>query len=373
MTFLIDVHHIGGRQTGNETWSRNIARELAVQGGSDRLVFACRREAMDEVTSLTGTSSPRAVSDSALRRLALDLPRIARQADAGALLVQYTKPLTRRPCVVAIHDLSPFDDRSAQWLTRSFRIRVRASIRHSVASARVVTVLSEFTKRDLVERFRIDPDRIVIVTGAVDPTLADLLAEVASTPRHPDVHRVVAVGNVLPRKNLTTLAAAVARLRSRGSEVELRVVGQVPEEGRALEAELRATLGPAISFSGYVSTTELASEYLAADVFAFPSLYEGFGIPAVEAMQAGLPVVVSDATSLPEVVGDAGVVVPGIDVDAWATALDELLGDDARRAELVGRGRRRAASFSWASSAATVLAALRQAAGSDRRRPETRS
>ena len=168
------------------------------------------------------------------------------------------------------------------------------------------------------------------------------------------------VGNVLPRKNLPVVARAVRLMRDRGSDVVLRVVGTVHPTGRG-DAELaRQLLGDAVTVAGYVSTADLAAELSRAHVLAFPSLFEGFGIPALEAMAAGVPVVVSDRTSLPEVVGDAGLLVPAEDPEAWADALQRAL-EPAESARLVVAGERRVTQLTWAASAGLVSGALRQA------------
>jgi glycosyltransferase involved in cell wall biosynthesis len=362
VNFLIDAHHVGGHQTGNETIARNIGRELATLTNPGELVFAACAAGRAEVEGISG-SPPRLVSDSSVRRVAVDLPRLARRSGSDALLVQYTKPLTRRPCVVMIHDLSPFDAQSAAWLSRRFRLRVRASINRSARTAALLVACSEFTRRGLITRYSLDPERVVLAPSAVDPELATLLDTVTPSDRRRDRQRVIAVGNVVPRKNLSILGSALADLRANGMEVELRVVGGIPAAGTPIAADLRRMLGDAVSFTGYVSREQLAGEYADADALAFPSLFEGFGIPAVEAMYAAVPVIVSDAGSLPEVVGDAGMVVPSTDREAWRAGLARLLGDAALRSTIGQLGQERARATNWRSSAEVVLAALRKAAG----------
>jgi glycosyltransferase involved in cell wall biosynthesis len=363
--FLIDVHHIGSRQTGNETIARNISRELAGLAPAGELTFAACLAGAAEVAALTG-QQPVIVSDSAIRRVAVDVPRSARGCDADAVLAQYTKPHTRRPCVVMVHDLSVFDPRSKGWLSRGFRSRVRMSITHSAAAAAALVACSEFTRQGLIERFGLDPQRVVLALSAVDPALADLLDAASPSPRDTGRRRVIAVGNVLPRKNLSILGAAVADLRASGDDVELRIVGGIPAAGEPVAAGIRDALGTAVSFTGYVSNQQLAQEYADADVLAFPSLFEGFGIPALEAMYVGVPVVVSTAGSLPEVVGDAGLVVAPGDRDAWSAALRALLTDAELAATYRSLGRDRARATEWRTGAVAVLNALHDAAGSSR-------
>ena len=175
---------------------------------------------------------------------------------------------------------------------------------------------------------------------------------------------VLAVGNVVPRKNLAVAARAVANLRAEGLDARLRVVGTVAPSGDADAAAMRSLLGSAVTMTGYVSVAQLAQEYADADLLVFPSLFEGFGIPALEAMAAGVPVLVSDRAALPEVVGDAGLVIDAEDVGAWTSALRGVCSDGVVRDGLVTRGLARAATYSWADSAAVTLAALDRAAGS---------
>jgi len=220
--------------------------------------------------------------------------------------------------------------------------------------------VSEFTRNAIMGASRVSPDRIGVAPNAVDPALASLLD--AGTPQRRG-NVILVVGNVLPRKNLLPVARAIRALVTDGLDVRLRVVGQIPDAGQRGATQLSAILGERVSFTGYVDMPQLAAEYLSADVLAFPSLHEGFGIPALEAMYARLPVVVSDRAALPEVVGDGGLIVPSSDVGAWRVALGRVLdGGSGLARSMSDRGRLRVAAYSWDTSAAVTAAALLAAA-----------
>lgn len=358
---LLDLHDLGLRQTGNEAWARSLGAALLELGGPGSYDVAVTAAAgVEDLRRLASARTTAPLSGNSSRRLGWDLPRAVRRLGSSALLVQYTAPVSRVPTVVAVHDLSFEDERAAHWLPAATRWRYRATVRASVRRAAHVVVDSEFTKADLLGRYRaVSADRVTVVPLAVDPDLAALLA---ATPRAPGGQpTVLVVGNVLPRKNLPVVARAVRLLRDRGCRVVLRVVGTVHPSGRADADLARALLGEALTVTGYLPTPELARELRSAHVLAFPSLFEGFGIPALEAMAAGLPVVVSDRTSLPEVVGAAGVVVPAEDPEAWADGLWRAL-EPAEAARLVAAGHRRCADFRWSDSAAVVSGLLHEAA-----------
>jgi glycosyltransferase involved in cell wall biosynthesis len=357
---LLDLHDLGLRQTGNETWARSLSRALFEHDGPGSYDVAVTREVDGGQLARLPAGHVERVSTSSLRRLLVDLPAALRRRDSTALLVQYTAPVTRVPSVVAIHDLSFEDPRARDWLSPAQRARFRATIRASVHRAAHLLALSGATRDDLVRRYGVDPARVTVAPAAVDPSFAERL--VAGTrPARSGPATVLVVGNLVPRKNALVVARAVRLLRDRGADVRLRVVGRVPPAGRREAEEVTRLLGDAVELSGFLGDDDLAGAYLSADVLAFPSWYEGFGIPLVEAMTAGTPVVASDRTSLPEVVGDAGLVVPADDPEAWATALAEAVDPD-RGAVLATLGRERALTFTWTGSAATVSQVLHRVA-----------
>jgi glycosyltransferase involved in cell wall biosynthesis len=169
---------------------------------------------------------------------------------------------------------------------------------------------------------------------------------------------VLAVGTIHPRKNLVRLLDAFASIRARvGPEVGLVFVGRAGWDAATVYERARA-LGGAATFLDYADAADMPALYSGAAALAFVSLYEGFGLPALEAMACGVPVIAADSSSLPEVVGEAGLLVPPTDTRAIASALVAVLTDDALSARLIAAGRRRAAHFTWDRCAAGVAAVL---------------
>jgi glycosyltransferase involved in cell wall biosynthesis len=363
---LLDLHHLGLRQTGNETWARSLAAAMFALDGPGAYDIAVTTAASSQDLAALPARHTVVVGSSSARRIAWDLPASLRRLRSSAVLVQYTAPVSTVPAVVAVHDLSFEDPRAAEWLPAPSRLRYRATIRASVRHAAHVLALSDHTRDDLVHRYGVDPGTVTVAPAAVDPAFAALLE--ATPVRRDGPETVLAVGNVVPRKNLVVLAHAVRMLRSGGRDVVLRVVGSVPPRSRRLATEMADLLGDALELTDHVSREELARAYRSAHVLAFPSLFEGFGIPVVEAMEAGLPVVVSDRTSLPGIVADAGLVVPATDPRGWADALATAL-EPSGRATLVSRGSRRVRDFSWDESAAKVRSVLRAVTGQARPQP----
>jgi len=332
---VIDADVLGRHRTGDETYIRNLLRELPAfaEKAGIRLSAVTRRP--DLVPDGVEAVELRARSQEL--RMAVGLPRELRRLGAALAHTQYALPLRAPcPCVVTVHDLSFARERKLMgWRDRLvFRRVVPRAVRRA---ARVITV-SERTKRDLVELYRVAPERVVVTPNGVDPVFAP-----GDGPRD----YVLAVGAIQRRKNqLAGVDAAAA------AGLPLVVAG--PEKDRALAAELRRR---GARLEGYVEPKRLAELYRGAACLVQTSRYEGFGLPVLEAMASGTPVVAVSEPALEEVAGDAAVFADeGGLADGIRLALEE-------RERLVAAGLERAAAFSWRATAEKTLAVYREILG----------
>jgi glycosyltransferase involved in cell wall biosynthesis len=234
-------------------------------------------------------------------------------------------------------------------------------------SARILTV-SEASKRDILRFFSIPSDKVDVIYNAIDDRFS-LPPDDAQMTRVRDRYQLhdrflLYAGNVKPHKNVERLIDAFARLRQDGfGDIKLLITGsEVSRYATLRHAVHRYNLHKHVRFLGFLTTDTLATLYHLADAFVFPSLYEGFGLPPLEAMASGTPVLTSNVSSLPEVVDDAALLVDPYDPESIANGMRQILSDDAMRARLVSRGRTRAACFSWEESVKRVLTIYRQVA-----------
>jgi glycosyltransferase involved in cell wall biosynthesis len=268
--------------------------------------------------------------------------------------------------VVTIHDMSLTLFPRCHPLRRLVINRPLLGVAARVADA-VVTV-SHSARRDLLRLHGIPPERVTVVHEAAGPGFepirdASRLARIRCRYGLPD-RFFLYVGAIEPRKNLPRLMEAFADARRRGVTHELVCVGPYGWSSRDLHAHIdRLDLGRVVHFTGYVPVEDLPVIYNLADVFVFPSIYEGFGLPVVEAMACGTPVITTATSSLEEIAAGAAEVVDPHDADALATAILGLSRDGDQRASLAERGMRRAREFSWARSAREMLGIYSRAAG----------
>ena len=270
---------------------------------------------------------------------------------------------TRTPAVVCVHDLAflRFPERFRPARQHYLSTLIGVSVRRA---AHVLTV-SEFTRREVIELLGVAPGKVTATPNGRDERIGPLPpAEVAAfrERRRLPPEFLLFLGTLEPRKNLQTLLQAYAHRRDE-LRMPLVVAGG---KGWMYEGIFRAVeelgLRDLVHFAGFVPGEELGHWYNAATLLAYPSLYEGFGLPPLEAMQCGTPVITSNAGSLVEVVGDAGISVEATDAEALGDALVRVTSDRELRAEMRSRGLERARLFDWGDTAARTLAVLRAAA-----------
>lgn len=304
------------------------------------------------------TCLARTLGSSAIARILWEQTGLPRQSRRERLdlfhSTVYAGPLLSRcPQVVTLHDLSfylfphlfpPARRAYLQWITRETTRRAEA-----------VIAVSASTARDAVEILNISPDRVRVIPNGVSPDLRPPTeAEVTSLRARytlPEKY-VLYLGTLEPRKNLPVLVQAYALARRLGVDHALVLAGGKGWYDEPIYTAIKeAGVGEHVRMPGYIPAEDLAALYGGADLFVYPSLYEGFGLPPLEAMACGTPVLVSNVSAVPEVVGSAGVTVNPREPEQIAAEMVALLGDEERRQMLAAAGLERAAGFSWENTA----------------------
>jgi glycosyltransferase involved in cell wall biosynthesis len=366
---LIDAHMVGERETGNERYVLNLSRALCdLDLPAEFIIAATDPDRVRAALPAGGRWRIVPITSSSWRRLLVELPRLAAREDASLLHVTYTGPW-RPPCplVVTVHDVSYA--RHPEWFSLRDRLVLSLGVKNTLSRAAGVITISRHARSELCAHYKIPEARVLAAPLAADPLFRVLSASEGGPDRLAGkgvrFPYVLGVGNLQPRKNLPRLVAAFARAK-RQSRLphQLVLAGKAQwRESEVFEVVRQEGIEADILFTGYLSDGELVALYNGAEAFAYPSLYEGFGLPVLEAMACGTPVISSHSTSIPEVAGDAAVLIAPTDTDALADALVRVLSDRALRADLRERGLRQAERFSWRQTAMATWAYYQEVAG----------
>jgi glycosyltransferase involved in cell wall biosynthesis len=347
---------------GIGTYIRNLVRQLARMDHETEFVLLCRPEDVEGIQSLGENFRP-VVETAGNYSIAeqIKLP-LALQREGVTLFhaPHYVLPrLIGCKSVVTIHDCIHL--MFPQYLPgRLAHVYARTSITTAARRADRIITVSESSKRDILKYVDVPPDKIDVIYNAYDQRFA-------VEPREEDVVRVreryqlhdefvLYAGNIKPHKNLERLIDAFHRVRQRGLDhLKLVLIGDdISKYASLRRAVHRNQLHKYVRFLGYLPEETLAVMYRLAGVFVFPSLYEGFGLPPLEAMAGGTPVVTSNVSSLPEVAGDAALLVDPYDPEAIAEGIYQVLTDEDLRRSLRQKGLARARQFSWESAVRRV-------------------
>jgi glycosyltransferase involved in cell wall biosynthesis len=367
MLFAVDAHAIGRHLTGNEVYVRSLLNAFGARAHDcDFVAYVSADEAREHISSRMGC---RRVSANPFVRLGYDLAARVRQDRPDLLHVQYTAPLgCSVPVVVTVHDVSFIEH--PEYFTRLRARQMQWTVRRTVRRAARILTVSDFSRAAILKVYGdLDEDQVVVVPNAAASDFRPISHEAAATAVRERFGIagpfVLSVGDLQPRKNQIGLIRAFARMVRALPQIKhtLVLVGKETWFAeRVREAARTSGVADRIRFIGFVSDLQLLQFYNACDLFVFPSFYEGFGLPALEAMACGRAVTCSNASAMPEVVDGAAILFDPYAHDEIVRAIADLLLDSELRARMERLGLQRAAHFSWQKSAERTLDIFREVA-----------
>jgi alpha-1,3-rhamnosyl/mannosyltransferase len=363
---------VPGEVGGSEEYTVRLLSAFADEGFNDVdvVLYVNRRfcDAYPElVARFTTRCAPITGSSRALRVLTESTWLAVRSRLDHCEVVHHaggTMPTVRSvPGILTMHDLQPLSNPERFGLLK--RTYIRFVVPRSVRAARRVICLSEFVATDVSKRVGVDESRIRFVPcGVGDPGASfdrDRAAQLLDELNLARLPFVLYPAITYPHKNHAVLIAAFAGLLEFRPDTRLVLTGGVGSNEAVVQSVISAYgVTDMVLRTGRIPESDLDLLFRTATVMAFPSLYEGFGVPVLEAMARGCPVVASNRGGLPEVLGSAGVLVDPLDVKAWTAKLDEIIGDPGQRNVLVRQGFERAAHFAWSSSASALHSVYRE-------------
>jgi glycosyltransferase involved in cell wall biosynthesis len=371
MRVAIDTRKI--HDFGIGTYIRNLLRQLARIDRDTEYVLLCREPDLGIAAQLgPNFRSVREPSPNYSLREQVHVPWVLRRERPDVYHApHYVLPAAVRcRSVVTIHDCIHL--MFPQYLpNRAAYAYARASMWAAARRSDRILTVSEASKRDVLSLFNVKPEKIVVVYNAIDEHFSATPSEehvARIRERYQLDHKfVLYVGNIKPHKNLVRLIEAFSELRRTHDDLKLLIIGDEISKLPALRRAVhRHKLHKYVRFLGYLKDDTLTVLYRLASVFVFPSLYEGFGLPPLEAMASGTPVVTSNVSSLPEVTGDAAVLVDPYDVDSIGNGIRRILDDPQLAEELRIKGLKRAREFSWERSVEKTQRVYREVAADGR-------
>jgi len=370
MTIYFDISAAVHRRAGLGRYAESLARALLPLLG-DELVFFYNREAGIEPLSGLERVPARTVNlgYKPWRMLVwlgqtahLGFNRLVPGAELFPATEHLLLPLRGAPTVLTVHDL--IFRRYPAHHKRLNRWYLNATMPLFCRRAGHIIAVSEQSKRDVIEAYGMSPEKITVIYEAADLRFGPQPPAAVTAARQrfglPERY-LLFVGTIEPRKNLGRILTAFERLHAAGLTDALVIVGKRGWLYDDFFARLEGSPAKqAVIFPGFVPDADLPAVYAGSQALAFPSEFEGFGLPVLEAMACGAPVVCSKVSSLPEVAGDAALLIDPLDVDALTDTLHRVLSDPALAADLRARGLAQAARFSWARAAEETLAVYRR-------------
>lgn len=370
MRFAVDAHAIGRHLTGNEVYIRSLLGGFAELDRESEFIACVSEPAAEQ--SIPARFRVHRVSANPYRRLGWDLSRVVRREKADLIHVQYTAPLfCSVPNVVTVHDVSFIEH--PEFFTSIRSRQLGMTVARSVYMAAKVITVSEFSRSRILKAYDLPEDKVVAIANAADPQFRVIGRERAQksvrTRLNFNAPFVFTVGDLQPRKNHIGLIGAFSLAMTRQPKLNHHLVLTGKETWftpKVREAAARSGFAERIHFTGFVDDAMLLELYNACDCFVFPSFYEGFGLPILEAMACGRAVACSNTSAMPEVADGAGLTFNPHDREEIARAMIDILIDGELRARMERLGLQRAAGFTWQKSACSTLEVYREVAARHR-------
>ena len=359
MKIAIDVHSLGTQSGGNETYFRQLVRGLLRDKSANSYnLFYSHPSVLNEF-SWDARFNLSKIPMNPLQRICISLPRLLQKTKPDVFHCQYVKPpFVKARTVVTIHDLA--HEHYPEFFHPLEAMRMKRLVRWTAGRADHILTVSEFSAADISRRFGVPREKITVAYQAAAPDFRPRdktqCQEHIARNYGIDSPFVLYVGRIQARKNLPRLVEAYALLRKRGADTKLVIVGKKDWQSELLMSKIKELgMESSVIFPGFVPFNDLPLFYNAADVFVFPSFFEGFGLPVLESMASGVATITSLGSSLEEVAGDGALLVDPGNTGLIADALGKLLGDPALRNDLAARGLRRSAEFKSADLAQKTL------------------
>lgn len=362
MRIGIDAHMLGDRSGGNESFYSNILKQM--QFAADDEVFLFVKKGIDVSAYEDRFQIVALESHSPWMRYFVELPRLCKKYQLDLLHTQYFVPFWRPcPVVCTIHDIC--FEYYKDIFTRQEYTYQKLLIPYAAKHSKLVFTVSANSKKDIITHYGLPEDRVVVTHNSVSDDFCRLTPEELDEAELREKFGIgsgkfiVTVGNLQPRKNLPRLIRAYLQLKKRfDGELKLVIVGKKAWMYDDILKEASKD-SEGIILTDYVETRDLIRLYNAASCFVYPSFFEGFGIPPLEAMACGTPVAVANTTSLPEIVGEAGIYFDPFSEEDIENCLERLLMDEALVKELKVKMNDQVKKFSWKESAAKIVESYR--------------
>jgi glycosyltransferase involved in cell wall biosynthesis len=359
MRFSVDAHAIGQHLTGNETYIRNLLNCFAgLDGTADFIAYISRQDAFDQVPD---RFQKKRVAINPYVRLGYDLPKRIAQDRPSLLHVQYTAPIRcAAPIVVSVHDVSFLEH--PDYFTAFRALQLRLTVRRTVRSAACVLTPSEFSKRRILEAYGLREEKVVALPNGVSSAFRPVAREAAQRSLQASFNMplpfILTVGDLQPRKNHLGLIRAFEELMRNYPQLphHLVIVGKETWHAPTVRAAAKkSAMHDRIHFTGFVEDDQLHRLYGACDLMVYPSFYEGFGLPIVEAMACGRAVACSNTSAMPEVADSAAILFDPCSQRDLVTSMRDLVLNPELRLRMERLGAQRATLFSWEKTAAKTL------------------